>query len=358
MSRSGNSNQDKDFIIAQLRKVVENNEKQLKEQSQLIASLQELIKSLQNSFDAFRADIANNQNRPQQQNQPQQRAAINENRPRDDRSAVNNPSYAAITQRRGLYRNIPEHPVSQRHKNMAECNKAFNNEYNTVAEFVQAIKPAGRAPSASACRPIYIKLAFSRLAQEGKFRIIKNISQKATGRHPYNIRAVFNNIYELAYDAEDAAHCKEQFKNSGIEVMDSVDIFASPPTQPDKPIEQTKKQVANSMGFALGRAYHPAVANMYRDILHLAGHPDVYEQVDIYSRNTRNKYIRIAKGVQQNGKRQQQRQTTIRTATPAPAANAPTTADQGNLSTQHQNNTTQNPDATEHNDDFDADMDG
>ena len=283
---NNNSNDDHIFAIfqQQLEQAARDKESLRKEKKQQfeqaakdkeillkqIEDLQTQIKHLNDNITKLtnRLDNKNNDQQQQQSNRQQRSNSGSRQRnrsaegPRNDVSAVNNPSYLEIAKKRKIFNNIPEVPVTARHKGMASANKAVSGECKSVAEILQACKPATRPKSADTCRPVYIKLHLSRYAQQGKFRIVKEISEKAVGKHPYNIRSVFGGIYELAYDKTDVIEAKTRLRDSGVDVLDDIDIFTPPPTQLDKPMAQTADQITKSMGFALGRAYHPAVADL------------------------------------------------------------------------------------------------
>ena len=208
---------------------------------------------------------------------------------RDDHSAINNTSNCTVIDER-IFRFLPDNPVTRRYKSMAAGNKSANGEFKSVADLLQPVAPAKRSDSATECKPVYIQLKFNIYAYQIRFRILKLISEKATGRHPYKIRSVYGGIYELAYDSKDAAECRRKFEENGITVVDpaDIDLFSTSPSNPDQTITEISEIVAKSMGFALGRAFHPAVAKMYQAILTNAGHADVYKQVEMYCNKTRN----------------------------------------------------------------------
>ena len=318
---TSNSNKNNNFdineIITLLKNQLEESRNQLEEQRKdkeelrkLNTALQKQLQELQHSFEQFREDITaqlkqnNNQHQTKrQQQQPEQSAKASDSR--NDHSAQNDQSYAAIAKKRAIFKYVVPNSNSTRQKAMADCNKVVNQEYNTLDELIHAVHPKERRPSAEKCVPIYARIKLNQYALQAEYRIIKEISQKATGRHPYNIRSIFGGIYELAYDAQDVDECRQKLAAGNIEILQHVDIFAAPPTQPDKPREQTRKQVASSMGFALGRAYHPAVAAMYQQILSDAGEADIFQHVETYSKNVKAKYIRIARMGPTNNKKQQ-----------------------------------------------------
>lgn len=306
-SSSNNNNNNFDFnrVIGILESQLAEQKKEKDDLIQQNTALQQQLQELQTSFQQFREEIRE-QLQGYKNKQPLQEHAADSGDGKNDFSAVRTPSYSDIAKKRAIFKFVAPNPTSTRQKAMSDCNKVVNGEFNTLGDILNAVQPKERKPSAERCEPIYAEIKLTQLALQGEYRIIKEISQKATGRHPYNIRSVYGGIYELAYDADDVEECRRKLREGGIKILQNIDIFSVPPTNPDKPRDQTRKQVASSMGFALGRAYHPAVAAMYQRILSAADEAELYKDVEKYSRNIKDKYLRIARlGPATNRRRQQ-----------------------------------------------------
>ena len=148
------------------------------------------------------------------------------------------------------------------------------------------------------------------MSNEAKFveyQTIRKIFDKAGAPQPYNIRRMYGGFYHLAIRVEDAREFVNKLDVPYLQQIIKISegaaapgIFSGPPLKNQTP-EQICNAVVESMGFALGRSYHPATEKLYDKICAEAGHADLINRIKVKARAIRTKAMDLAKHLKRGG---------------------------------------------------------
>ena len=277
-----------------------------------------------------------------------------DDQPVDDRSAFQHQSYRDIVQKKGVFK-LPTVLKSKTQHKMAAVNDVFTKPDLSLEEVCQRIRPSSKTnqqQNIPELASIFIKVRLSPEAKLVEYQTMRKIFDKAGAPQPYNIRRMFGGFYHLAVNIEDTPTFVEKMDQPSlrgiVELFEGAaapDIFSAPPLKEQTP-EQIRNVVAESMGFALGRSYHPATDQLYHQICTEAGHADLMERIRAKAKAIRNKAMDMAI----LSKRGNNTKKTKKSAVTKTDSNSTPATNQNGKSVQSKiNNNTSTPDETTHN---------
>jgi hypothetical protein len=280
-------------------------------------NLERQVVTLQQSLDELRAQQQQllpsqkqQQQQPQQQPPPiqpqqqqkQQKQKSAQQGTKNKASAQDNPSYRDIAKQNGHLFAVDPSAKNARARAMTRVNAALTDKSLAADDVFAALSGAQQTAAAAAddviLTSIYLRPRLTQMARLAPYKSIRRMCAAACGTQPWNIRKIHDDLYQLAVPqplAEDILAKFKTYRTIEVNMGDaSPSLFEPSPLHPDRTEAEMEDAAVASMGYALGRNYHPAVEAMYDRELQRVGKGALMERIIRKSKDMRNTYIRMA----------------------------------------------------------------